>query len=191
MKKTYHQQEDETAASYGIFQEYLQLGTDRTIGKLAKIVDKSEKRLYNLSSVQKWAERTVEYARETFDVVMELRRSDIAERQYEILDAGYNDYNTLLEQWRDIYTDPKIPPTSKQLKEAANSRLAIENLGRKAAGLPNTYLQSSVETTSADEPIKLSWDMPKIIPGQTTSQPVEQTQQDRDEVDSDAQLLSD
>ena len=185
MDKNYDILSDETPKAYGAFLEFLQLGPERTVAKLAKTLGKPEQGLYVWSSEHNWSDRSAAYDREMFDSAMESRRSEIAERQYEILDAGYQDYLTLLDKWRTAYSDPKKKPSSKTLKEAANSRLAIENLGRKAAGLPNTYLQTSVDTVQTNETIKLAWSDNKVISAQATSVRTEKISQDQDEDDKD------
>jgi transposase-like protein len=186
MDKIYHQLEKETAVAFAAFSEYVQMGVDRTKGAVATRLNKNPPQIYNWAAKYNWNERARAYDRDVFDTEMQLRRGEIAERQVEILDAGYHDYIVLLEKWRKQYGDDKVPTTSKELKEAANSRLAIENLGRKAAGLPNTYLQQNIETKVDNEPIKLAWSSsPKMIEVKASHSQDEHTPEDQDEADSD------
>ncbi len=162
--KSYEQLEAETAKSYKIFTEFLQLGSDRTVEETAKIAGKSSAAVYPLSSKHNWSDRAKDYDSDLFLDAMQFRREELILKQQEILENGFDDYYTLLKHWRDSYADPKVKVTDKMLKDAANSRLAIENLGRKAAGLPNTYLQTNIQPVTEDQPIELTWDSsPKVI----------------------------
>lgn len=181
--KSYDQLKTETAKAYGVFTEFLHLGPDRAVVKVAKIADKSAQSTYIMSSKYNWEDRAKDYDHDLFLDTMKFRREELLLKQQEILENGFDDYYTLLKHWRDKYADVKISVSDKALKDAANSRLAIENLGRKAAGLPNTYLQTNVQPASEDQPIRLDMgSSPKIIPAKvdTTVTKVQPPQPDED-----------
>lgn len=139
----------ETVKAFNAFKTYLRLGNKRSLAKTAEALGHAALgTVQNWSVKYKWVDRVAGYDEAEFDSIEGNRVRLMQANQEQILYDMMNDYNTMLDLWRRslmnieerLESDPLFILEAKEMKDLVGSRKAIDDIGRRMVGLPNSFL---------------------------------------------------
>lgn len=176
MASSWEMLEEETNNAYAAFRDYLMQGTKRTYARTA-----TNTRL-SMSSVEIWAtnfhwkDRVRAFEQEQMKVFVGKAMDLIVHNQSEITSDMLQDYNQMIQLWRVYFIkvrdrmlakiDTDSPDyqeefTVGQMQKMISVRRDIDDMGRRAIGLPGTVNGKVEQSKSLPENQQLS--LPSLI----------------------------
>lgn len=154
--------EKEGVKAYRAFRIYLQLGPSRTITQVARELGVAQPRVSSWSRKYGWTKRVLAVEEAITQALVDTYTGAIKDNQGIIVTDALRDYNELLELWRIKVDEIKKNPesiTPDELTKLATTRRTIDDVGRRATGLPGIIReQTNKDDTSKIPQVKqLGW----------------------------------
>lgn len=156
---------EETPKALAAFKIYLDMGFERSLEAVSReLGHTSPGTVANWSRRFHWGERVKAFEEVELDNVQGMRMRVMQQNQAQILMDAFVDYDRLLQAWRHfmdgLVENPEI--TASDIKKAIESRVLIDNMGRRVSGLPSIIRDKEEE----DKP-QLPQGKVLVLPGGT------------------------
>jgi hypothetical protein len=163
---SWDKRENETNKAYVAFRHYLTLGNERTLRKAAQAANVAEQSCERWSSKHDWVDRVRDFETEQTRQFVGSALNMITHNQEQIQTDMLNDTQAMLAWWRQEISrykenptvtteEGEILPTSvdpKQMKLFFEARRIIDDLARRAIGLPAQNPVSNAEQEKKELP---------------------------------------
>lgn len=170
MSNIWDAMEGETAKAYSAFKIYLRLGHHRTHSQVsAELGHVAPTTVNDWSRKFKWMDRVRAFEEYEFQSIEGAQIALKANNQSQVLTDAYQDYNDMLSWWREQFTtlkDSGEPLEAKNVKMFIEARREIDNMGRRAANLPNVIGKLVEQEKAPELPKNIMLNIPgAIVPG--------------------------
>jgi hypothetical protein len=169
--KSWEKQPDETSLSYKAFRAFLDQPLPRRLYATSKIANVSVNSIKIWAKKFHWYERVDEYDNELGRVVDNTKSDALSTFRAQVMSDELEDYAALHAAWSLVFQkvlkqqSMELDDVLNALKRLAQIRVIVDNLGRKASQMPNTYRADEMERTLQDvtpDTIELTVNGPRI-----------------------------
>ena len=145
--------------AYRAFRMYLALGPKRSIHQVARDLNVGVPGVSKWSRVFKWTKRVLAVEEAITQALVDTYTGQVKTNQEQITNDALRDYEEMLELWRIMMADYReksvsdptaITPDS--LTKLASTRRTIDDVGRRATGLPGSIKEGSARDSVQQMP---------------------------------------
>ena len=170
-KRAWDKLPDETSLSYKAFRAYLDQRPPRILIRTPQLANVSLNSVKAWVKRFRWYERADEYDNHIGRVIDDKKDDKLGAFRGQIMEQEQEDYAALHGAWSIVFkkvlsTPMDLDDTLNALKKLAQIRVIVDNMGRKASQMPNTYKSDEMERTFQDitpDTIELTINGPRIL----------------------------
>jgi hypothetical protein len=149
---------NETKPAYEAFRIYLEMGAGRSLRRVSETLGKQFALITRWSSRHEWVRRTLLHEQWLYHRSDELVSEELSGLQMKVRHNALKDYKSLrdmlLDEMAALQMDMTNDPTKDQslaLKRLIEAFKSLDDMGRRAVNLPNTYQSGTAPASDSDD----------------------------------------
>lgn len=153
MSNLWDQAPGETSRAYNAFLIYLEMGPTRTHKKVFEKIGGNHAVIIKWSGQWKWQDRIKAFEEAQNKALLDTKIDLTAESQKQVINDLIADYQMMLDDWRKGYEERKstgVPLTADERIKFTSARKSIDDMIRRAVGLPNAVKEPKEVTSKSN-----------------------------------------